>query len=163
MNARQVSRLGVGEDGSQASGSAVLLVHAMFRINNDAPDFRDPDRRQLGSASQLVPRWSLSIWPVSSARISPRSRLHGLLFIGGKNLERRRPPRFRIAVLSQAMRLHHRPLGVRQNESIHPKLESRTKAGENPEPQQTLVAAHNARPSRASGFVVCPACSTAWG
>jgi hypothetical protein len=30
----------------------------------------------------------------------------------------------RIAWLAQTMRLHLRPLGVRQNESLHPKLES---------------------------------------
>jgi signal transduction histidine kinase len=39
------------------------------------------------------------------------------------------------------MRLHLRPLGVSQNESIHPKLESQPTLDENPESQQTLVQA----------------------
>ena len=37
------------------------------------------------------------------------------------------------------MRLHLRPLGVAQNESVHPKLESQSSLNENPESQQTLV------------------------
>ena len=45
--------------------------------------------------------------------------------------------------LAQTKRLHLRPLGVRQNESVHPKLlselESRTFQSVNPESQQTLV------------------------
>jgi hypothetical protein len=36
------------------------------------------------------------------------------------------------------MRLHLRPLGVSQNESVHPKLESQPSPDENPESQQTL-------------------------
>jgi hypothetical protein len=36
------------------------------------------------------------------------------------------------------MRLHLRPLGVSQNESFHPKLESQTSFPWNPESQQTL-------------------------
>lgn len=47
-----------------------------------------------------------------------------------------------IARFSQTMRLHLRPLGVRQNESVHAKLlselESRTFRSVNPESQQTL-------------------------
>jgi hypothetical protein len=46
------------------------------------------------------------------------------------------PPR--VSRLAQAMRLHFRPLGVRQHESFHPKLESRTSFKWNPESQQTL-------------------------
>jgi hypothetical protein len=38
----------------------------------------------------------------------------------------------RIPRLAQTQRLHFRPLGVRQNESIHPKLESRLRKYENP-------------------------------
>src|SRR5690625_3340556 len=41
--------------------------------------------------------------------------------------------------LPQTMRLHLRPLGVCQYVSIHPKLESQTSLGWNPEPQQALV------------------------
>jgi hypothetical protein len=37
------------------------------------------------------------------------------------------------------MRLHLRPLGVIQNESVHPKLESQPSPDENPESQQALV------------------------
>jgi hypothetical protein len=37
------------------------------------------------------------------------------------------------------MRLHLRPLGVSQNESVHPKLESQPSPDENPESQQTLA------------------------
>src|SRR5690625_3792754 len=40
--------------------------------------------------------------------------------------------------LPQTMRLHLRPLGVCQYVSIHPKLESQTSLGWNPEPQQAL-------------------------
>jgi hypothetical protein len=36
------------------------------------------------------------------------------------------------------MRLHLRPLGVIQNESVHPKLESQPNPDENPESQQAL-------------------------
>jgi hypothetical protein len=36
------------------------------------------------------------------------------------------------------VRLYLRPLGVRQNESVHPELESQTAADENPKSQQTL-------------------------
>jgi hypothetical protein len=39
------------------------------------------------------------------------------------------------------MRLHLRPLGVRQYESFHPKLESRSNQNGNPESQQALVTA----------------------
>src|SRR6185312_4880806 len=48
-----------------------------------------------------------------------------------------------ISRLAQTKRLHLRPLGVRQNESVHPKLlselESRTFQSVNPESQQTLM------------------------
>jgi hypothetical protein len=37
------------------------------------------------------------------------------------------------------MRLHLRPLGVSQNESFHPKLESQPSSNENPESQQALA------------------------
>jgi hypothetical protein len=40
--------------------------------------------------------------------------------------------------LTQTMRLHLRPLGVRQYESFHPKLESRPSQDGNPEYQQAL-------------------------
>jgi len=41
--------------------------------------------------------------------------------------------------LPQAMRLHLRPLGVCQHESIHPKLESQPSLRWNPDSQQTLA------------------------
>ncbi len=41
--------------------------------------------------------------------------------------------------LAKTKRLHLRPLGVSQNESVHPKLESPTSLDENPESKQTLV------------------------
>jgi len=41
--------------------------------------------------------------------------------------------------LTQAMRLHLRPLGVRQYESFHPKLESQLTRRWNPDSQQALV------------------------
>ncbi|MGY3075486.1 hypothetical protein ACVWZZ_001857 [Bradyrhizobium sp. LM6.10] len=44
----------------------------------------------------------------------------------------------RISRLAKTMRLHLRPLGVSQNESVHPKLESQPSPDENPESQQTL-------------------------
>ncbi|MDH2400136.1 hypothetical protein QCM77_09270, partial [Bradyrhizobium sp. SSUT18] len=51
-------------------------------------------------------------------------------------------------------RLHLRPLGVRQNESLHPKLlselESRTFQSVNPESQQTLER-HKESSSKSSG------------
>lgn len=44
-----------------------------------------------------------------------------------------------IARLAEAQRLHFRPLGVSQNESMfHPELESQAGPVENPESQQTL-------------------------
>jgi hypothetical protein len=43
-----------------------------------------------------------------------------------------------IARLAKTMRLHLRPLGVSQNESVHPKLESQPSPNENPESQQAL-------------------------
>ena len=45
----------------------------------------------------------------------------------------------RISRLAQTVRLHPRPLGVGQNESVHPQLESRQTACVNPVSQQTLV------------------------
>src|SRR6185312_11742581 len=48
----------------------------------------------------------------------------------------------RVRRLAQTMRLHLRPLGVSQNESFHPKLESQTSFPWNPESQQTLVPRH---------------------
>src|SRR6185312_4529655 len=47
----------------------------------------------------------------------------------------------RVRRLAQTMRLHLRPLGVSQNESFHPKLESQTSFPWNPESQQTLERA----------------------
>ncbi|WP_247408879.1 hypothetical protein, partial [Bradyrhizobium sp. 76] len=47
----------------------------------------------------------------------------------------------RISRLAKTMRLHLRPLGVSQNESVHPKLESQPSPDENPESQQTLERA----------------------
>src|SRR6185437_16650384 len=44
----------------------------------------------------------------------------------------------RVRRFAQTMRLHLRPLGVSQNESFHPKLESQTSFPWNPESQQTL-------------------------
>jgi hypothetical protein len=44
-----------------------------------------------------------------------------------------------IARLAETKRLHLRPLGVSQNESVHPELESQSSSHENPESQQTLV------------------------
>jgi hypothetical protein len=44
-----------------------------------------------------------------------------------------------IARLAKTKRLHLRPLGVSQNESVHPKLESQPSPDENPESQQTLA------------------------
>ncbi len=41
--------------------------------------------------------------------------------------------------LAQAMRFHSRPLGVRQHESFHPKLESQSSSRWNPKSQQTLA------------------------
>ena len=43
-----------------------------------------------------------------------------------------------IARFAQTTRFHLRPLGVSQNESFHPELESQPSANENPESQQTL-------------------------
>ena len=43
-----------------------------------------------------------------------------------------------IARLAKTKRLHLRPLGVSQNESVHPKLESQPSPDENPKSQQTL-------------------------
>src|ERR1700674_3501940 len=40
--------------------------------------------------------------------------------------------------LTQTMRLHLRPLGVRQHESFHPKLESQPSQSGNPDSQQAL-------------------------
>src|SRR5271157_1067950 len=44
-----------------------------------------------------------------------------------------------IARLAQTQRLHPRPLGVSQNESVHPKLESHPASDENPESKQALA------------------------
>ena len=41
--------------------------------------------------------------------------------------------------LTQTMRLHLRPLGVRQHESFHPKLESQPSQSGNPDSQQALA------------------------
>src|SRR5208283_6166891 len=44
-----------------------------------------------------------------------------------------------VAGLPKTMRLHLRPLGVTQNESVHLKLESQPDSDVNPESKQTLV------------------------
>src|SRR5207302_6162615 len=44
----------------------------------------------------------------------------------------------RVGRLAQAVRLHLRPLGVRQHESFHPKLESQSSIKWNPDSQQAL-------------------------
>src|SRR3954453_19026686 len=44
-----------------------------------------------------------------------------------------------VAPLAKTKRLHLRPLGVSQNESVHSKLESQSSTDENPKSQQTLV------------------------
>ncbi len=44
----------------------------------------------------------------------------------------------RVARFAQTMRLHLRPLGLSQYESVHPKLESQPNKDGNPESQQTL-------------------------
>ena len=44
-----------------------------------------------------------------------------------------------IARLAKTKRLNLRPLGVSQNESVHPELESQLCSGENPESQQALA------------------------
>jgi hypothetical protein len=49
------------------------------------------------------------------------------------------------------MRFHLRPLGVRQNESIHQKLESHQASKGNPDSQQTLVNLYSLK-SRMSLF-----------
>jgi hypothetical protein len=49
------------------------------------------------------------------------------------------PPAPGIARLAKTKRLHLRPLGVSQNESVHPQLDSQPSPDENPESQQTLV------------------------
>src|SRR5258705_12504399 len=45
-----------------------------------------------------------------------------------------------IVRLAKTKRLHLRPLGVSQNESVHSKLESQSSPDENPESKQTLGA-----------------------
>ena len=49
------------------------------------------------------------------------------------------PTPARIAWLPKAMGFHLRPLGVSQNKSIHPKLESQSNRHVNPKSQQALV------------------------
>jgi len=44
-----------------------------------------------------------------------------------------------ITEFAQTKRFHFRPLGVAQNESLHPKLESQPSSNGNPESQQALV------------------------
>src|SRR5438309_717125 len=44
-----------------------------------------------------------------------------------------------VAPLAKTKRLHLRPLGVSQNESVHSKLESQSSTDENPKSQQTLA------------------------
>ena len=48
-----------------------------------------------------------------------------------------------IARFAKTKRLHLRPLGVSQNESVHPQLESQPSPDENPESQQTLERKSN--------------------
>src|SRR5215471_17284874 len=52
------------------------------------------------------------------------------------------------------MRLHLRPLGVSQNESLHPTLESQSSTDENPKSQQALVRGTD-RSSKSRGEVPC--------
>src|SRR6266566_9389142 len=49
-----------------------------------------------------------------------------------------------VAPLAKTKRLHLRPLGVSQNESVHSKLESQSSTDENPKSQQTLGLAARA-------------------
>ena len=49
-----------------------------------------------------------------------------------------RPASSRVSGLAQTVRFHHRPLGVSQNEAVHPQLESRQAQSVNPKSQQSL-------------------------
>src|SRR5208283_485110 len=51
-----------------------------------------------------------------------------------------------VAGLPKTMRLHLRPLGVTQNESVHLKLESQPDSDVNPESKQTLDKPRNENP-----------------
>jgi len=73
-------------------------------------------------------RWKVAPWTSRS-----RNPQHGL---NEKPVIPPTPPG--IARLAPAIHFHLRPLGVTQNESVHPKLESRYDSRGNPKSQQIL-------------------------
>jgi hypothetical protein len=102
--------------------------------NSDAcPEHRDCPGRAQGAAASRGRRGADRAWDVlmlnakrqaeEYARALPTS--HGW------------PP------FTQTMRFHLHPLGVRQNESIHQKLESHQASKGNPDSQQTLAQLHS--------------------
>jgi hypothetical protein len=99
----------------------VASDHGVFHVGivgdgleQPLPDVR---LRPVAEARDAVPMaehgWQIA--PGAAGARDPQYRFHK------KSVVLAAPPR--IARLPQTMRLHLRPLGVRQNESLHPKLE----------------------------------------
>jgi hypothetical protein len=77
-----------------------------------------------------VPEISWQVTPWTSRPRNPKKRLDEPAIIS--------PATPGIARLTQTVRFHLRPLGVRQHKSFHPKLESQLAFNGNPESQQAL-------------------------
>jgi hypothetical protein len=81
------------------------------------------DRAPVAEEGRKIP-------PGATGPRDPEDRLQKPPVVGSATI--------RIAGFAQAMRFHLRPLGVRQNESVHRQLELQTSVHGNPESQQTL-------------------------
>ena len=73
-------------------------------------------------------RWEIP--PGASRPHDPQHRLHKQPVVAAAAA--------RVPRLAETVRLHLRPLGIGQNESVHPELESHTAAQEKPNSQQAL-------------------------
>src|SRR5690554_1235788 len=114
------------------------IDHGVFHVRLVGARFKNPSKN-IGfhpvavSLEDRVPFAEMrrQITPGTAGARDPENRLKKKPVVAAAAAGIRRLP--------QTMRLHLRPLGVCQYVSIHPKLESQTSLGWNPEPQQALV------------------------
>jgi hypothetical protein len=107
----------------------VGLLRARFEKPNENIGF-DPIAVSLEDRVP-IPEKGREVTPGASCPHDPKHRLDEPTVVAPASSGVRR--------LAKAMRFHLRPLGVRQYESFHPKLESQSGSQWNPKSQQALV------------------------
>src|SRR5690554_1745252 len=129
------------------------IDHGVFHVRLVGARFKNPSKN-IGfhpvavSLEDRVPFAEMrrQITPGTAGARDPENRLKKKPVVAAAAAGIRRLP--------QTMRLHLRPLGVCQYVSIHPKLESQTSLGWNPEPQQALERAASSR-RRLRSALIC--------